>query len=715
LLAFDRDAERWTWDVAQIRARGFTDNIVDLMVGKLTRLPVATQDAMKHFACLGNRVAIETLSMVQGMSDVEIAAVLRDPLHMGLIFRSEGGFVFLHDRVKEAAYALLSPSDRAATHLRIGRLLAAHTPADKIGECIFDIVNQLNRGAAFITSTEERDRVAELNLIAGKRAQAAAAFASALTYFANGDAMLNEDSWDRRYPLAFELALRRGETEFLTGHSDSAEARLAGLARCAADLVDRAAVTCVRLDLYMTLGRSDRAVETGLEYLRHFGVAWSAHPTEEEVRQEYDRMWRQLGRRPIEELINAPAMTDPKWRAIMDVLTKIMPPALFTDKNLQCLVLGRMANLSLEHGNCDGSCLGYVWLGGVLGPHFGDYRAGYRFGKLSVDLVEQRGLNRFMARVLLGFGSLVIPWTRHVHTGIPVMRRALATAQETGDLTYAAFVSYDMISQRLASGDPLEEVQRETESALEVVLKSRFGLIADSITGQLNLIRTLRGLTPKFGLFSDGVFDEVHFERHLESDPHLANATCRYWIRKLQARFYANDSTSPVEAVGKASRLLWALPPSIEAADYHFHAALALAGNFFAALKGEQAQQLETIAAHHMQLTVWARNCPENFAAEIARIQGQDLDAMRYYEDAIKLAREHGFVQNEGVACELAAKFYAGRGFTTIAQTYFRCARSCYQRWGRWGKCSNSISNIVACERKGFTLRSHQRFPRSEA
>jgi predicted ATPase len=191
---------------------------------------------MKHFACLGNRAAVETLSMIQGMSDAEITAVLRDPLDMGLIFRSEVGFAFLHNRVQEAAYALLSPSDRAATHLRIGRLLAAQTPADKIGESIFDIVNQLNRGAACITSTEERDLVAELNLIAGKRAQAAAAFASALTYFADGDAMLNEDRWVRRYPLAFELALRRGETEFLTGDSDSAEARLAALARRAKPL-----------------------------------------------------------------------------------------------------------------------------------------------------------------------------------------------------------------------------------------------------------------------------------------------------------------------------------------------------------------------------------------------------------------------------------------------------------------------------------------------
>ena len=131
----------------------------------------------------------------------------------------------------------------------------------------------------------------------------------------------------------------------------------------------------------MTLGRSDRAVAVGLDYLRRVGIAWSAHPTKDEVRQEYARMWRQLGDRPIEALLDLPPMADPVACATMDVLTSLVSPALFTDENLRCLVIGRMGNLSLEHGNSDASCYAYTAVGNVLGLYFGDYKAGFRFGR----------------------------------------------------------------------------------------------------------------------------------------------------------------------------------------------------------------------------------------------------------------------------------------------------------------------------------------------
>jgi hypothetical protein len=250
-------------------------------------------------------------------------------------------------------------------------------------------------------------------------------------------------------------------------------------------------------------------------------------------------------------------MTDPECRATLDVLAAVQPPALFTDENLLCLVVGRMANLSLEHGNSDGSCFAYVWLGAILGWHFGDYRAGFRFGKLGVDLVEQRGLGRFKARACLSFANVVSPWSRHVHTGLRWLRRAFDAAQETGDLTFAAYARNTLITFRLVASDPLGEVQREAENALVFVQKARFGLVADMVVGPLRLVRTLRGLTPHFSSFNDAEFDEGRFEQHLEADPRLAVAACRYRIRKLQASFLADDAAAAVAAAAKAERLLW--------------------------------------------------------------------------------------------------------------------------------------------------------------
>ncbi|WP_437873536.1 AAA family ATPase [Sorangium sp. So ce363] len=695
LIEFDEGAEAFRWDVARIRGKGFTDNVVDLMVGKLVRLSPSTQRALQQLACLGNTAEVALLAMVRGRTEQDAHADLWEAVSAGLVQRLPSSYKFIHDRVQEAAYSLIPEGERAEAHLGIGRLLAARTAPEELEEKIFEIVNQLDRGAPLITSREERERGARLNLVAGRRAMASAAFASALTYLVAGAAFLENDRWERQYELAFALELRRAECEYLTGELGAAEERLSMLSRRAGSLVDAAAVACVRVDLYTTLDRSELAVEICLEVLRRVGVAWSPHPTEEEVQKEYERLWGQLGSRPIEALVDLPPMTDPAIRAIMDILNWGQAPALFTDQKLHSLLVGRMVNLSLEHGNSDGSCFGYVHVGAVLGSRFGDYRAGYRFGKLGLDLVDKHGLDRFKARVYLDFGVLVNPWTRHVRTSIELMRRVVDMASETGDLTFAAFARNASLVILLAKAEPLGDVQREAESSLAFVRKARFGLIIDCIIAQLQLVRCLRGLTPSFSSFNDVSFDEARFEQHLESDPRLSVAACWYWICRLQAHFHAGDYASALAVAMKVERLLWAVQSFLHVTDYHFYGALARAAccEVAPASNDERRQHLAALAAHHEQLEVWASSCPENFGsraalvgAEIARVEGRTLDAELLYEEAIRAARENGFVHNEALAYEIASRFYRARGFDAFAATYLRDARARYARWGADGK-----------------------------
>src|SRR5258707_1611724 len=293
LLTFDHGEARWSWDLNRIQAKGYTDNVVDLMVGKLNRLPVETQKALQQLACLGNVAQISTLSIVHGREE-GVHSDLWDAVRLALSVRLENSYKFVHDRVQEAAYSLIPEELRAEAHLRIGRLLAAHTPPEKREEEIFEIVNQINRGAALINSRGERERLAELNLVAGKRAKASTAYASALNYLIAGAALLADDSWERRHELIFPLELNRAECEFLTGELAAAEERLTLLSSRAANTVELATVACVRVDLYTTLGQSDRAVAVCLDYLRKIGVEWSPHPTEEEGRRGYQRIWSRL-------------------------------------------------------------------------------------------------------------------------------------------------------------------------------------------------------------------------------------------------------------------------------------------------------------------------------------------------------------------------------------------------------------------------------------
>jgi PAS domain S-box-containing protein len=694
LLRFDHDAARWRWELDRIHGKGYTDNVVDLMVGRLTRLPVQTQAALRQLACLGNVAKITTLSVVLGKSQGDLRSDLWDAVRLELVEHSESAYKFIHDRVQEAAYSLISEPLRAEAHLRIGRLLAAHTPAEKREEDIFEIVNQLNRGTVLITSRKEREQFAELNLVAGRRAKATTAYASALTYLTAGDALLPEDSWERRHELTFALALHRAECEFLTGALAEAEQRLAALSSRAANTVERATVACLRADLYTALDQSSRAIAVGLDYLRHLGIDWSPHPTQEEARREYERIWSQLGDRTIESLIDLPLMNDPASLATMDVLAKIVPPAFYTDANLLALITCRAVNLSLERGNCGASCSAYEWLAMLAGPHFGDYRtAVYHFGQLGYDLVEERGLRRFQARTYMDFGGSVLPWTRHVRAGRDLVRRAFEAANKVGDLNYAAYCGNQLNTNLLAAGDPLAEAEREAEHGLAFAQKMRFGLVIDMITSQLGLIRTLRGLTPTLGCFDDEQFDEARIERRFSENPYLAFGECFYWIRKLQARFFAGDYASALDASSRAQRVLWSLGSQFETAEYHFYGALSHAASCDSAAAGEREQHLEAIAAHHNQLQLWAANCPDNFenraalvSAEIARIEGRELDAERLYERAILSANANGFIHNVALANELASRFYAARDFEKIARVYLQDARYGYLRWGADGK-----------------------------
>ena len=425
LLIFDHIEGQWCWDLNRIHAKGYTDNVVDLMVGKLNRLPTETQKALQQLACLGNSADFAMLRMVYQDSSEEMHGQLWEAVRTGLIFRSEDSYRFLHDRVQEAAYSLIPQELRAEAHLRIGMLMASHTSPDKLEEGIFEIVNQLNRGAHLITSIAERERIAELNLIAGRRAKMSTAYASALKYLHAGRAIVDGRDLesqlrpcllDRVSPGRMRIADRRH------GCRGRAACPCWPNGRKAAH--DIALVTRLRLTLYNALDRSDRGVEVFIEYQRGHGKDWSPHPTDEEVSREYERIWSLVGARQIEELVDLPLITDPDVLDVLDVFTEIVMPAMFTDENLLALVLCRMVNLSLEHGNSDASCFAYVSLGMLAGPHFGNYEAGFQFGKLGYDLVEKHGLHRYQARAYLRFGNCVIAMeaTRQDRTGTRAAR-----------------------------------------------------------------------------------------------------------------------------------------------------------------------------------------------------------------------------------------------------------------------------------------------------
>jgi PAS domain S-box-containing protein len=688
LIAFDSMHSRWSWDLERIHAKGYTDNVADLMIGKLARLPAATQEALQQLACLGNIATTAILAIVHDTTEQELHASLVEARRQELVDFLESSYRFVHDRVHEAAYALIPTERRAAMHLRIGRMLVAHTPAGKLDEAIFEILSQLNRASSLLTAAEEREQLAEFNLLAGKRAQASSAYSSALNYLTTGAALLTEDSWQQRRELRFGLELARAHCEFALGMAVEAEKRLLSLSNRAVTTGERAAVACLQVDLYLGIDRGDEAIAIGLRALRHLGVDLPDRPTEDDARRVYDRIWVQLGARAIEDLIDLPLMSDPDSLAAMDLLSRIGVPGFFNSFHLGAVAVYTAICLGLERGHSDASCIAYAQLGLYAGPNFGQFDAGYRFGRLGCELAERPGLQRFKARACRTFG-FIASWTQHVRKGREFLFRAFEISSRIGEISYAGNACSHLTTNYLVAGDPLVEAQKQAETGIDLARKVGFGFLEVWTLGQLGLIRSLRGLTNRLGSFDDAVFRESDLERDLVGNPALALPECWYYIRKLQARFFAGEYVEALQAASRAQRALWSIVSLLEVVEYHFYDALCRAAIYEFASSEDRKHHRARLTEHLNKLDTWALHCPENFAnraalvaAEVARIEGRDSDATRLYEQAIRSAREHGFVQNEGLAYEVAAKFYAARGSETSASAHLRNARHCYLRWG---------------------------------
>ncbi|HWS69924.1 MAG TPA: AAA family ATPase [Steroidobacteraceae bacterium] len=691
LLAFDRAEPAWVWDIDRIEAKDYTDNVVDLVVRKLRRLPLTTQDALKHLACLGNMAEIGALSIVYQQSEEAMDAALWEAVRAGLVVHQGSNYKFLHDRIQQAAYSLLPEDRRPAVHLRIGRMLLASITAERLDEHLFEVANQFNRGTALLVDRIEKADVATLNLRAGRKAKASAAYASARMYFASGIALLDERDWGSQHKLTFSLSLEHAECELLSGNLEKAEQLIVELLQRAAANVEFAEASCLKMNLHVLKREHPHAVDGALTCLRRFGIDLPAHPIFEQVQAEYETVCQTLDGRPIESLIDLPLMTDPEVPAAMQVLSVLAAPATMTDFRLFCLLACRMVNISMQHGICGASAHGWSLLGTTLGSFFHRYGDGYRFAKVACDLVEKHGFIAYQPKVYHATGTAAF-WTQPIGTAIDFMRATFRTAIETGDLTFACYGMYQSVTGLLLRSDPLDAVWSESQMALDFAREAKYGDAADIIISQQRFIATMQGRTATFSTFSDVQFDEATFEAQLPAD-RMIPMVCWYWILKVEARFLSGDYAEALAAAAKVKPFLAVPTPQIQLLDYFYYAALTVAACYENASADEQARWRDLLMEHLGRLHEWSDNYPPTFgdkyalvSAEIARLEGRHGDAMGLYEQAIKSAREHGFVQNEGVAHEVAARFYAARGVESIAHAYLCSARRCYLRWGALGK-----------------------------
>ncbi|HEX5748825.1 MAG TPA: AAA family ATPase [Archangium sp.] len=682
----------WRWDAEGVRSRGYSDNIVDFMARNLHQLPASTQHLLPLAACVGNSFPLGMLALVSGLETGEVERGLEPALQEGLVVRSASEqYRFLHDRIQQAAHALIPEGERKAHHLRIGRLLLEHLSPEEVREKLFEIVSQLNTGVELISDPEERHRLARLNAEAGWKAQASSAHDSAAAYLSLAFTLIPGDPWETDPALAFKVQFDQAGSELVSGNFAQTLRLLEGLRARARRRVDIAAVYGLRHELHLIAGELQASVTCLLECLALLGMPMDPHPSWEEALAAREEVQALLGARSIESLVELPLMTDADMKPVMSVLARLFPSAYLTDNNLLVLHVCRLVSLSLRYGNTNESVIAYSSLGVLLGQFFKSYQEGHAYGMLACALVDRHHLTHERTRALFNL-EMISYWCRPLAVAHEHALSAFQHALQTNNYLYACYIVGHVVWNRQAMGHPLDDVYQDAIVRMDFMRKTGFVGVVDTTLIVLRYLQTLRGHSPTFGTLDGEGFDEKALEASL-SPAHMSSMVCQYWLSKMQARFMCGAYAEAREAGDKAAAFIWSFISIIPRLDFYLFRALSLIACCEGAAEQERQRYLEAAEVHWQQLEEWAVNCPETFRAlerlvfaELARVRGRLEQALPTYEEALREARENGFIQHVALVCELAANFYRKRQAPFIAEAYAHQAREAYAQWGAHGK-----------------------------
>ncbi|BAY10167.1 ATP-binding sensor histidine kinase [Calothrix sp. NIES-2098] len=711
-IKFDRQQGYWECDFAQVNALSVTDDVVEFMATQLQKLPLDSQSILKLAACIGNSFDLTTLAVVSQQSPQTVADALWQVLQEGLILpqsqvykfylRDEQevqtnnienvAYRFLHDRVQQAAYCLIPEDQKQATHLAIGQLLHANTPKTQLDSYIFDIVNHLNIGIDVITQPEKKLELAQLNLLAGRKAKAATAYNAAVKYCTQGIDLLSVDAWREHYQLTLNLHNERLEAACLNTDFDQLAAWGEVVLQSATSLLDSIKVYEVRMMAFRSQGQFAKAVETGLQGLKLLGVEFPDPPTTTDIStaaQQTKQLW--MGRTPI-SLLDLPVMSDPHQLAAMQIMTTLVSPAYIAKPALLPLLISKQVEMAIQFGNSSIAIFSYADYAVILCGLMGDIDAGYEFGKLALKLLEQYQTNALKSRAYFIVNSFIRHWKEQLNHSIPCLLEGYQSGLETGDWECVA-LNLDAYSQySYWSGRELNGLAEEMENYRQVISQVKQEATLKYLECYQQVILNLLGQAEVPYYLQGKVFNVAQILPSLQA---TSNRTGLFYLHLNQAVLcylfgeYATASQQAALAEQYSNAVIGYFVVVVRV----FYDALIHLANYTDANPEEQLAILERINTHQEKLQNWANYAPFNHqhrwqlvAAERYRVLGKFAEAMEYYDLAIAQAKTHGYVQDEALSNELAAKFYLSWGRQKVAATYMQEAYYCYARWGAKAK-----------------------------
>ncbi|MET0070198.1 MAG: diguanylate cyclase [Candidatus Thiodiazotropha sp.] len=702
-IAVDARSGQWNWDMEAIRWSDVSSDVVEFMVVNLRRLHPATQQILQLAACIGGTFDLHTLSAIYDHPVSETVLALLPALKQQTILPLHGdyrlvgvasesldfnpSYRFEHDRIQQAAYALIDLQRLQDVHLSVGRLMLQHCGETVPDERLIDIVGHLNEGRTLITSEAERLRLTELNLRAGRHAKQAAAYETAMTYLQVAAELLPDDPWSEIPALTKAIALETQQCAYLTGNGAEAESWTELLLENAHSDLERSEILATRTRQYATLGRMRESILSAIQGLAMLGVEITEQPTLEDIEQERQLVEENLGGRQIADLVDAPPLEDPATLSAMRLFMEIFAAAFLSGSgNLFPYLVLKALNLSLRQGNCPESAFVYAAYGMLLCGELDEPALGYQYGKVGLAINERHDDITLRARVIYVYAMFVHHWSNHWSSLTPWFRKGIEAGYQTGDLLYLAYSAQDCVIW-----DPtldLETAHRLHLENLQIVGDCAYQDSLDSGTLFLQLQRNLLGLTQAACSLSDEGFDEDECLAGMRQRQFMTGIA-NYHIYSAEICLLYGDYERALEHVREQDRLIKSAMSLPQLVRFYIVAFLTLATHYPRMEAEEQRVTRQRMELDLARMGRWADNCEANFrhlqylmATELDRLDGTHERVLKGYDAAIDAARKSGFLHDEAMACERAAGYLLARGHRQAAEGYLRGAHHIYNRWG---------------------------------
>jgi diguanylate cyclase (GGDEF)-like protein len=712
-LRYRAGRDCWDWDLAAIGQAEYTDNVAELLLEKIRRLPASAQRLLQLAASIGNRFTLDTLVLVVERSAAQTQHALWPALDAGLVQPLDGrykyldadadagdggdtgvGYRFLHDRVQQAAYLLVDDWTRAANHLRIGRLLQKRAAGDGQDGNLFEIVEQLNAGRALMVDAGERLQLAELNLRAGARARRSAAFQATLDHMRIGLELLPAAGWVSHAGLWFELRLGEAEAAYLCGQFDAAEAIYPLVRARSTTPLQQVRCIAVQAHQYQLQGRLPDAIAVLREGLAQLGFDVPHAPPELKARfdETFADIEQRFGAREPEALLAAADMADPAAVAALQTMHSLWMAAYYAGQQDLCVLLVLwMTRLSMEQGASDFSAVAYIGYAFVLALRDGVSERSYRYGAMALAMARGRANLQPRIQTAMMFAALTSHWTHPLRNSDALYEEAFGWALEIGDFVQVGQVAGVRATERLILGDYLPDLMRDVERDLALMRANGQQAMADCcVAAAVQPIKCLMGLTPRSDSYDDGAFSEARFLEQYGGS-RLYDA---YFLQGKIRNAYLFDDPQAEALAGQLGLVTQIMRGQAKVPESSFYAALilvrAVRRDPRRADAGEVLARFEALQA---SLAGWAGQGPDNVGAkhllvqaEMARFR-QDLPlAVRRYQQAIDDAGLAGYLNVQALANELCAECWFDQGQPRVAAVFMKDAIARYGQWGAEGK-----------------------------